>query len=51
LIAVLKSTNQPVPDDLLKFGTTIKKKEHSAYGAFYREPENGMKKATVITFD
>jgi ATP-dependent RNA helicase DBP3 len=40
-----------VPPELLKFGNTIKKKEHSAYGAFYKEPEEGMKKATKIVFD
>jgi len=51
LIAVMKSAGQPVPQELLKFGTTIKKKEHSAYGAFYKAPEEGMKKATVIKFD
>jgi hypothetical protein len=28
LINVLKAANQPVPDELLKFGTTVKKKGH-----------------------
>ena len=51
LIAVLKGANQPVPEELMKFGTTIKKKEHSAYGAFYREDAGSGKKATKITFD
>lgn len=52
LINVLKAANQPVPDELLKFGTTVKKKSHDAYGAFYRDPGAGeMKKATKITFD
>jgi ATP-dependent RNA helicase DBP3 len=50
LIAVLKSANQPVPEELLKFGTTVKKKEHSAYGAFFKETDD-TKKATKITFD
>ncbi|KAH8727866.1 ATP-dependent RNA helicase DBP3 [Phaeosphaeriaceae sp. PMI808] len=50
LINVLKAANQPVPDDLLKFGTTVKKKEHGAYGAFYKDVEN-TKQATKITFD
>jgi len=50
LINVLKAANQPVPDDLLKFGTTVKKKAHDAYGAFYKDPGE-MKKATKITFD
>lgn len=36
---MLKAAGQPVPESLLKFGTTVKKKEHSAYGAFYRETE------------
>ena len=52
LINVLKAADQPVPDELLKFGTTVKKKGHDAYGAFYRDTGPGeMKKATKITFD
>ena len=50
LINVLKAANQPVPEELLKFGSTVKKKGHDAYGAFYRETGD-MKKATKITFD
>ncbi|KAF4629360.1 hypothetical protein G7Y89_g8789 [Cudoniella acicularis] len=50
LINVLKAANQVVPDELLKFGTTVKKKEHSAYGAFYKDTENG-KTAKKIVFD
>ena len=50
LINVLKAAGQPVPDELLKFGTTVKKKGHDAYGAFYRDTSD-MKKATKITFD
>jgi ATP-dependent RNA helicase DBP3 len=34
----------------MKFGTTVKKKQHDSYGAFYREAEDG-KTATKITFD
>lgn len=51
LINVLKGAGQPVPDDLLKFGTTVKKKQHEAYGAF--GPKEGMEgtKATKVTFD
>lgn len=37
LINVLKAANQPVPEELLKFGTTVKKKGHDAYGAFYKD--------------
>jgi len=50
LINVLKAANQPVPEELLKFGTTVKKKGHDAYGAFYKE--TGSTKATTkIKFD
>ncbi|KAK5168688.1 RNA-dependent ATPase [Saxophila tyrrhenica] len=53
LINVLKAANQPVPEELMKFGTTVKKKAHEAYGAFYKDlgAEGEMKKATKITFD
>ncbi|KAF2755800.1 DEAD-domain-containing protein [Pseudovirgaria hyperparasitica] len=50
LINVLKAANQPVPEELLKFGGTVKKKGHEAYGAFYKDTGD-MKKATKITFD
>lgn len=50
LINVLKAANQPVPDELLKFGTTVKKKEHGAYGAFFKEVDTA-KTATKIVFD
>ena len=52
LINVLKKAGQDVPENLLKFGTTVKKKVHSEYGNFYREAEEGEKtEATKITFD
>lgn len=50
LVNVLKKTNQTVPEDLLKFGTTIKKKEHKEYGAFYKEIDPNVK-GTRKTFD
>ncbi|KAH7115204.1 ATP-dependent RNA helicase dbp3 [Dendryphion nanum] len=50
LINVLKGANQPVPEELLKFGTTVKRKEHDAYGAFAKDVDMS-KKATKITFD
>ncbi|KAL1656047.1 RNA-dependent ATPase [Didymella pomorum] len=50
LINVLKAANQPVPEELMKFGTTVKKKGHEAYGAFYKDTGD-MKTATKITFD
>lgn len=39
LVNILKAARQDIPESLLKFGTTVKKKEHSAYGAFYREDD------------
>ena len=46
---VLKQVGQPIPDDLAKFGSTIKKKEHKMYGNF--GPKAGITKmATKITF-
>ncbi|KAK6359848.1 RNA-dependent ATPase [Orbilia brochopaga] len=50
LINVLKAANQSVPEDLMKFGTTVKKKEHASYGAFYRDTSDA-KAATKIKFD
>ena len=50
LINVLKAAGQPVPEDLLQFGTTVKKKGHEAYGAFYKEMDS-TKTATKIKFD
>ena len=50
LINVLKAANQEVPEDLLRFGTTVKKKQHEAYGAFFKEAQEG-KVATKIKFD
>lgn len=47
---VMKQAGQPVEDSLMKFGSTIKKKEHNLYGSF--GPKGGpMKKAVKITFD
>ncbi|KAJ5387289.1 ATP-dependent RNA helicase dbp3 [Penicillium cosmopolitanum] len=50
LVNVLKAAKQNVPEDLLKFGTTVKKKQHDAYGAFFKDVDSD-KKATKITFD
>ncbi|RMD43360.1 hypothetical protein DV735_g1753, partial [Chaetothyriales sp. CBS 134920] len=50
LVNVLKSANQQVPEDLLRFGTTVKKKQHDAYGAFFKEDLEG-KTATKVKFD
>lgn len=50
LINVLKSANMNVPDELLKFGTTVKKKQHGSYGAFFKDVDPNAK-ATKIIFD
>ncbi|KAI0470664.1 DEAD-domain-containing protein [Xylariaceae sp. FL0804] len=50
LVNILKQAGQPVPEDLLKFGTTVKKKAHGAYGAFFKDVDMS-KKGTKITFD
>ncbi|KAL8717621.1 MAG: hypothetical protein Q9225_005158 [Loekoesia sp. 1 TL-2023] len=50
LINVLKAAGQPVPEELLKFGTTVKKKGHDAYGAFYKDTRDA-KGSTKIRFD
>lgn len=51
LINLLKQTKQAVPEQLLQFGTTVKKKEHSAYGAFFKEIDETAGQSTKITFD
>ena len=52
LINVLREAGQPVPAALLKFGTTVKRKESKLYGAHYREVEDGAKAvATKVKFD
>ncbi|KAI8640707.1 P-loop containing nucleoside triphosphate hydrolase protein [Parasitella parasitica] len=51
LINVLKQAKMNVPEELLAFGTTVKKKTHSAYGAFYKDTGGEPKKATKIVFD
>ncbi|DAZ94733.1 TPA: hypothetical protein N0F65_012686 [Lagenidium giganteum] len=50
LVNVLRDSNQPVPEALMKFGTHVKKKEHKLYGAFAKDVDMN-KKATKITFD
>ena len=49
LIRILKDSNQPVPEAMNQFPTTIKRKEHGAYGAHFKELVPG--KAKKITFD
>ena len=33
---VLREANQTVPEELTKFGSHVKKKEHGMYGAFFK---------------
>jgi ATP-dependent RNA helicase DBP3 len=47
---VLKAAGQEVPEELLKFGGTVKKKQHDAYGAFFKDVDT-TKAATKIVFD
>ena len=49
LIRVLKDAEQPVPKEMDRFPTTIKRKTHSSYGDHYKELVPG--KAKKITFD
>ncbi|CAI2165667.1 6322_t:CDS:2 [Funneliformis geosporum] len=50
LINVLRQANQKIPESLLKFGSSVKKKEHKAYGAFYKEVDHSLK-PTKIRFE
>ncbi|ODV94929.1 hypothetical protein PACTADRAFT_44242 [Pachysolen tannophilus NRRL Y-2460] len=50
LMNVLRSGDQPVPDELMKFGGHTKKKEHGAYGAFFKNVDMNVK-AKKIKFD
>jgi len=50
LVNLLREAQQPIPEELLKFGTHVKKKEHKLYGAFAKNIDM-TKKATKIIFD
>lgn len=47
---MLKAANQNVPEELLKFGTTVKKKVHAEYGAFAKDVDMSVT-AKKIKFD
>ena len=48
---ILREASQPVPDELMRFGSTVKKKEHKMYGAFGpADSAQPMKAATRIVF-
>ncbi|VEU42088.1 unnamed protein product [Pseudo-nitzschia multistriata] len=48
---VMKQAGQEPPEPLMKFGSTIKKKEHKLYGNFGPRGGAPMKKPTRIVFD
>jgi ATP-dependent RNA helicase DBP3 len=50
LINLLKESGQEVPEELYKFGTATKKKEHALYGAHFKEINTTAKK-THVKFD
>ncbi|KAJ3046240.1 RNA-dependent ATPase [Rhizophlyctis rosea] len=50
LINVLKQAGQEVPEELFKFGTTVKKKVDPNYGAFVKDVDMNVK-GTKMTFD
>ncbi|CAG8508390.1 6617_t:CDS:2 [Ambispora gerdemannii] len=50
LINILNKAKQKVPEALLNFGGTVKKKEHKAYGAFYKDIDP-LAKPKKIIFD
>jgi ATP-dependent RNA helicase DBP3 len=50
LVNVLREAGQIVPEELLKFGTHVKKKESKLYGAHFKEIGADSGKAKKITF-
>ena len=50
LVNVLREANQEVPQELLKFGTHVKKKESKLYGNHFKEVDMNAK-ATKVKFD
>ena len=53
LVNVLREANQQVPDELLKFGTHVKKKEHKLYGHHFKPQEDavGPQEPKHVKFD
>jgi ATP-dependent RNA helicase DBP3 len=48
----LREAGSNVPEDLMKFGTGVKRKTHGMYGDFYKSAdERPMKAAVKVTFD
>lgn len=54
LINILRESNSVIPENLLAFGTGVKRKEHSMYGLHYKAvggDDKPMKAAVKVTFD
>lgn len=47
---VLRDVGADIPQEMDRFPSTIKKKEHGSYGAFYKDTTNAPA-PTKITFD
>lgn len=50
LVNVLREAKQDIPEELTKFGTHVKKKEHGLFGAHFKDVDMSLK-ATKKTFD
>jgi ATP-dependent RNA helicase DBP3 len=50
LVNVLREAKQEVPEELMKFGTHVKKKEHTLFGAHFKDVDMS-KTATKKKFD
>jgi len=51
LINVLNDAGVKIPDELRKFGGTVKKKAHSIYGDHFKDLGGEVKQATKIRFE
>ena len=52
LVNVLRAAGQEVPEELMRYDLTVKKKGHEVWGKHYREPREGEKTiGTKTTFD
>jgi len=51
LVNVLKESNQPIPEEMMKFDLSIKRKEHKLWGAFGPKEDLKNTTSTKIIFD
>jgi len=47
---ILRQAGAEIPEDLLKFGSTVKKKVHDVYGAHFKPELQGLK-STKVSFE